>query len=172
MSTSRTAEPRIATQRLLLRPARAGDLHDLNRVYSDPRSMRYWSDPPHPDIATTQRLLDGLLAPREGPRTYLVIEHDGRAIGTAGIHARAEVGYILHSDHWGQGLATEALGALIPWLFEVTGAPELTADIDPRNVPSGRVLEKLGFHRTGYERNTFCVNGEWSDSAYFALPRP
>lgn len=44
----------IRTARLLLRRAEAGDVMDLHEILRDPQVMRYWSTPPHPDLATTQ----------------------------------------------------------------------------------------------------------------------
>ena len=62
--------------------------------------------------------------------------------------------------------------AIIPYLFESTDLPVLTADVDPRNEASVALLKALGFDETHREKNTFCIEGEWSDSIYFALPRP
>jgi RimJ/RimL family protein N-acetyltransferase len=47
----------LQTQRLVLRKARIADLEDLHAVYRDPLVMRYWSTPPHDDIALTRRNL-------------------------------------------------------------------------------------------------------------------
>lgn len=52
----------IFTARLTLRRARADDLADLHQVMRRPEAMEYWSTPPHPDLATTARWLDRLLA--------------------------------------------------------------------------------------------------------------
>ena len=48
----------------------------------------------------------------------------------------------------------------------------LTADVDPRNAASLRVLGKLGFVETGRAERTFLLGDEWCDSVYLALPRP
>ena len=104
--------------------------------------------------------------------TYFVIEMDGRVIGTAGMHKTDEVGFLLHPDYWRQGIVSEAMNAIIPYLFEVTDHAQLTADADPRNDASVGILKSLGFQETHRAEKTFCVNGEWSDSVYFALQRP
>lgn len=101
-----------------------------------------------------------------------VIEKDGRAIGTAGMHKDTEIGFLLHPDYWRQGIGAEAMRTIIPYLFSQTDARELTADVDPRNDASVGLLKSLGFHETHRAKNTFCINGEWSDSVYFALTRP
>ncbi|MEM9974192.1 MAG: GNAT family N-acetyltransferase [Pseudomonadota bacterium] len=162
----------LHTARLTLRAARPGDLADLHAVYGDARTMRYWSTAPHAGLMETKRWLEGLIAASGDTPPYLVIEHEGRAIGTAGVHEGAEIGFILHADYWRRGLMREAFEALIPYLFEVTGAETLTADADPRNTASIALMAALGFEETGRAERTFCVNGEWSDSVYLRLTRP
>lgn len=162
----------LTTKRLTLRAARQSDLMDLYAIFSDPRAMRYWSTAPHDSPARTQQNLDRLIASAEEQLTYFVIDKDGRAIGTAGMHKNDEVGFLLDPDHWRQGIVTEAMQAIIPYLFEVTAHAQLTADADPRNAASVGLLRSLGFVETGRAEKTYCINGEWSDSVYFALPRP
>lgn len=162
----------LTTQRLILRAARQRDLMDLFAIFSDPRAMQYWSTPPHDSPARTQDNLDYMIASAKGTLTYFVIEMDGRAIGTAGMHKTDEIGFLLHPDYWRQGIVTEAMNAIIPYLFEVTDHARLTADADPRNEASVGLLKSLGFEETHRADRTFCINGEWSDSVYFALQRP
>ena len=169
---SRIARLPIQTDRLCLRPLVAADAPDLFGVYGDARAMRYWSTPPHAGLATTKALINRITETSNDPPLYLAIERDGRAIGTVGLHTEAEIGFILHADHWRQGLAFEAVSAIIPFIFAQTGAPALTADADPRNIASVSLLEKLGFDVVGTAERTFCVEGEWSDSVYLSLPNP
>ena len=163
--------PELRTARLLLRRAKTSDLHDLFAIFHDARAMRYWSTPPHADITVTRDRLDRMIASAP-PLTNFVIERDGRAIGTAGNYRDAEVGFILHPDHWRQGLVREAMAVIIPHLWQVTDLPRLTADADPLNAASVGLLTALGFAETHRARNTFCIDGKWSDSVYFALDRP
>lgn len=162
----------LTTERLTLRSARTGDLTDLFAIFSDRRAMRYWSTAPHHSPEQTQENLDRLIANSQGTLTYFVIEMGGRVIGTAGMHKTDEVGFLLHPDYWQQGIMTEAMQAIIPYLFQVTDRGQLTADVDPRNAASVELLKSLGFVETHRAQNTFCIEGEWSDSVYFALPRP
>ncbi|OWV50076.1 GNAT family N-acetyltransferase [Mameliella alba] len=163
----------IRTARLLLRRARPTDLEPLHAVLSHPGAMRYWSHPAHDDITQSLGYLQGLMEDR--PDSFdLVIEHQGRCIGKAGMWRAPDFGYILHPDHWGKGLAFEALSAILPELARHRPhLPKLTAEIDPRNLASGRLLEKLGFTHLRTEEKNFLYGGwEWCDSAYYerALP--
>ncbi len=167
---SRGRETAIATSRLLIRRARSDDLDALFEVLSHPEATRYWSTPPHADRAQTRAWMADMLQP--GPdREDFVIELDGRVIGKAGFWRLPEIGYILHPDVWGRGLAREALTAILDHVVANHGTPTFTADIDPRNTASIRLLEGLGFVRTGFAERTWNVGGVWCDSLYYALDR-
>ncbi len=170
MFPSTGVEP-IRTARLTLRSAGAGDLEAFWQILSDPVTMRHWSTAPHDSRAVTAEWLDRMIA-RAGSGRERVIELDGRVIGKAGAHNLPEVGFILHRDHWGQGLATEAMAAIIAHIWATTEADHLFADVDPRNAGSVRALQKLGFRETHRASRTFCIQGEWSDSVYLRLDRP
>lgn len=160
----------IETDRLILRPAHEDDLDDMHAVLSSPEATRWWSTPPHPTIDVTRDWLAAMIA-GGGAGLDMVIERDGRVIGKAGFYRPPDIGYILHPDHWGQGLATEALTAVLDRLFNATDHARATADVDPENAASLRVVQKLGFVRTGFAERTWNVGGEWKDSVYFALSR-
>ena len=117
----------IRTSRLVLRSARPDDLEGLHAVLSDPRATRWWSTPPHETLEQTRDWLDAMIA--NGPdHPDFVIELDGRVIGKAGFYVMPDVGYILHPDVWGQGLAGEAVGAVIDHVFSTRAVDTLTAD--------------------------------------------
>lgn len=161
----------ITTPRLVLRRARWDDLEAVHRLFSNPAAMRYWSRPEHETLEETRRWLQDLVEPQPDGDDYL-IELEGEVIGKAGAWAVPEIGFLLHPDHWGKGLAVEALTALIPQLFARHQVPELTAEVDPRNLASLRVLAKLGFVETGRAERTLLWRDEWCDSVYLALRRP
>ena len=161
---------RIVTERLLLRTAESGDLDAMHAVLSDPRATLWWSTPPHETLDESRTWLDAMIA--NGPdHPDFVIELDGRVIGKAGFWRLPEVGYILHPDVWGQGLAAEAVGAAIDHVFETRDLDILTADVDPENAASIRLLQRLGFVRTGFAERTWNVGGVWKDSLFYALSR-
>ncbi|WP_300289930.1 GNAT family N-acetyltransferase [Brevundimonas sp.] len=160
----------IRTPRLTLRSARPDDLKAMHAVLSDPRATRWWSTPPHDSLEQTATWLDSMIA--NGPdQPDFVIERDGVVIGKAGFWKLPEVGYILHPDHWGQGFAGEAVAASIDHVFGTRDVDDLTADVDPENTASIRLLERLGFVKTGFAERTWEVGGEWKDSLYYGLSR-
>ncbi|WP_420469613.1 GNAT family N-acetyltransferase [Brevundimonas sp. FT23042] len=160
----------IRTPRLLLRSARPEDLAAMHAVLSDPRATEWWSTPPHADLAQTEVWLAGMIANGDRHPDF-VIERNGVVIGKVGFYAPPDIGYILHPDHWGLGLAGEAAQAAISHLFASTDLQALTADVDPDNAASIRLLERLGFVRTGFAERTWNVGGEWKNSFYYGLSR-
>ena len=153
----------------MLRAARESDFDDLHAVFSDPRAMRYWDRPPHAP-EETRALLDYMIR-AEGSHEFIV-EHDGRAVGKAGCWQLPEVGYILHPDLWGRGLATEAVHAALTDAFAChPGLDRVTADIHPENVASARVLEKLGFAETRRAIAGPVDGPDFYQAIWFALPR-
>ncbi len=162
----------LKTPRLRLRPAEPGDLPALHEVLSDHQAMRFWSTPPHQHIETTQAWLrDMISAPPQTSHDFIV-EHQGRVIGKAGCYQLPEIGFILHPDYWGRGLAREALEAVVASVFANYPIPTIIADVDPRNAGSLAVLTRLGFIETGRAERTLLVADTWCDSVYLALDRP
>ena len=162
----------IQTLRLHLRRARAEDLEALHSIFREPKAMRYWSTPPHADLDQTRAWLTSMIDVSPEKSCDYIIERNGRAIGKAGCWRVPDIGYILHPDAWGQGLAREALTAVIPQVFATFTIPAITADVDPRNEASLKLLDRLGFVETHRAARTWQVGEEWCDSVYLALPRP
>ena len=162
----------IVTQRLRLRRARPDDLEALHAIFIHPAAMRYWSTPPHADLAETRAWLEAMIAAPPDESDDFVIEFEGRVICKAGCWRLPEIGYILHPDDWGQGFAFEALSAIIPHVFARFPIPAIEADVDPRNAASLSLLERLGFKEVRRAERTAKIGDEWVDSVYLALPRP
>ena len=169
--------PSIRTSRLVLRPLNEADVAALYSIHSDPKAMRYWSAPIWKDeergrtmIARDrdQNLTDHL-------RLGIELAAPGDLIGTCTLFDindqchRAELGYMLGSFAWGHGYMREALQAFLTYAFGELHLNRVEADTDPRNEPSIRVLESLGFVKEGHFRERWIVEGEVSDSAMFGL---
>ena len=164
----------LRTRRMLLRAPDMQDVEAFHAIMSDPQAMRYWSSDAHRDISQTREYLAGMIAAGPDPDDFIAELHDtpGHPIGKIGFWCPQEVGMLFHPSVWGMGLATEALAILIPRQFaRHPSLDAITADIDPRNLASLAVLNKLGFVETGRAEKTFFLNGAWADSLYLALPR-
>ncbi|KPF77567.1 acetyltransferase [Brevundimonas sp. AAP58] len=161
----------IRTERLVLRHARPDDAEPLHVIFSDPLAMRWWSSLPHETLDQTRAWVEAMMAGNAAGAPDFIIEWNGRAIGKAGFWRLPDVGYILHPDAWGQGLAQEAVRAAIDHVFAEGLTDIVTADVDPENTASIRLLERLGFARTGSAERTWNIGGELKDSLYYALDR-
>jgi len=133
--------------------------------------MLYWSTPPHTELAETRAWLDGMIASPAEVSEDFIIERGGVTIGKVGAYRLPDFGYILHPDHWGAGLATEAICAFLDAVFARGDVDHLTTDVDPRNAASLRLMARLGFRETGRASRTWRTHIGWCDSVYFRLDR-
>lgn len=170
----------IVTRRLHIRRPIPEDAEALFAATSDPAVMRWMDFQQHRDVAEVRAFLDGA-APRwtAAREFYWVIEdEDGDVIGAIAAHpseGSVGIGYFLRRSAWGRGLATEAAGAITRWLVDGRVMPRIWATVDPDNVASQRVLEKLGFEREGLMRaaaNRPQCSAEPSDSLLYARVVP
>lgn len=158
----------IRTARLLLRRARMDDLQPMHRILSNPDAMRFWSTLPHEQIAQTEEWLFSMIDASAAESDDFIVELNGAVIGKLGAWRLPEIGYLLDPAAWGQGYAYEALQAFVAHRRQA-GSTELTADTDPRNLASRRLLQKCGFQETGHAARTWFIGGEWHDSVYYRL---
>ncbi|HZZ67057.1 MAG TPA: GNAT family N-acetyltransferase [Phenylobacterium sp.] len=172
MTQTPDAPVELVTRRLRLRRARPDDLADLHAILSHPDAMRFWSSLPHTDLEQSRAWLANMIDAPPGESDDFIVEMDGRAIGKAGFWRLPAIGYILHPDYWGQGLATEALRAAIDHVFATYPIPIVVADVDPDNAASLALLAKLGFVETHRAQRTWQIGDNWYDSVFLALRRP
>ena len=158
----------ITTERLVLRRARPADAVALHPIFADPNAMRFWSTLPHSSLEETERWVASMIDIDPEQSDDFIVEYGGQVIGKLGCWQLPEIGYLLAPAVWGKGLATEAMAAFIDHRRR-SGGTELTADTDPRNVPSARLLEKHGFVETGRASRTWLIDGQWFDSVYWRL---
>ncbi|MFD2768360.1 GNAT family N-acetyltransferase [Micromonospora eburnea] len=88
---------------------------------------------------------------------------------TSAAHRRGEIGYVVHPEHWGQGLGTEVARLLLRLAFEQVGLHRVEASTRPDHTASWRVLEKVGMRREGLSRDHLFVRGSWWDSLRYAV---
>ncbi len=86
-----------------------------------------------------------------------------------GVFLSAILGYKLDELEIGRGYTTEALQALIDYAFDDIKLHRIEANIMPRNLPSIRVVEKLGFVNEGIARKYLKINGTWEDHIHMVL---
>jgi ribosomal-protein-alanine N-acetyltransferase len=146
----------FTAERLLFRRPTAADAPLMFARYaSNLEVTRLLAWPTHRSVEQTQAFVafsDQTWA-QHGVGPWLVWTKDGATLlGSTGLDPEApgtaSTGYVLATDAWGQGLATEVLRAMVEQA-RAAGLRRLSACVHPSNVASIRVLEKCGLARTG-----------------------
>ena len=172
----------LTTERLIVGMMRSQHTASLVEYRNRPDIARYqdWAIPFTNEMA--ERLIGGQAA-LDGPAgddwVQLAVElrdaaESGIAIGdvAVGIHdngRQATIGYSIVAAEQGHGYATEAVAAVVDALFTEAGLHRVVAGIDPENVGSRRVLDKLGFRFEGRSPLSVFVRGQWADDDRFAV---
>jgi len=177
MSTDlRTRE--IQTQRLRLRPLRPDDAPGMFAIYSDEKTMRYWSSASVGSLEEAAQMVgEDLKLQLGGTAAFwaITLERTGRVIGKFTLfqldrhNRRAELGYVINRQFWRKGYGSEVLARMLKFCFEELRLHRLEADIDPDNTGSLALLKKHGFQEEGLLRERWRMHGEWRDSVFMAL---
>jgi RimJ/RimL family protein N-acetyltransferase len=160
----------LETQRLLLRHFVMSDLDNLFAFYSDPDVIKYIPDAPRTYEETKEELEWFLNGHPKFPELGLwatIYKQTGQFIGRCGLlpwtidgQQEVEVAFALSKEYWGQGLATEAAGALVQYGFERLRRSRLICLIDHDNQGSIKVATKIGmtFEKEGKdEKGPFLI---------------
>lgn len=151
----------IESERLVLRPLVAEDAPQLFALFAEWPVIKWLSAPPWPYQPCHMRgFIDRVLtetAPHH--EVFWVIERDGTPIGGISLRDREpshlqsgpgpNVGYWLGTRYWGQSYMTEALAALVDYIFATSGAEAIYSGAFTENAASLRVQMKVGFERDG-----------------------
>lgn len=172
--------PTISAQRVNLRWVTEQDAEALFAVFSSPQVTRYWSWPAYVEVDQARKLVDQIHRCFEEQTLFqwgVARKEDDVVIGTCTLasidrtHKRAEIGFALGNESWGEGYMSEAITALLEDSFPRMDLHRIEADVDPRNLSSIRLLERMGFQKEGYLRERWHVDGEIQDALYYGLLR-
>jgi [ribosomal protein S5]-alanine N-acetyltransferase len=138
--------------RLYGRRWQAEDFDDLLAVYGDAEAMRWVGDgqPITPEACTQWFQVTADNYARRGYGMFTLVGRDsGQVVGFAGLvhpggQAEPEIKYALHRAHWGLGLASEVVPALLAHGASAHGLRRIIATVAPGNLASQRVLAKAG----------------------------
>lgn len=169
--------PLIETDRLMLRALEVEDSLALFDYFSKELVMQYYDLSPFKSIEEAIEMINTWHKRTERGEGYRwgITLKDSTVIGTCGFHNiskehnRAELGYDLHPDYWGKGIATEACAALIEHGFEQLQYHRIEAYIDPLHTASRRVLHKVGMKTEGCLRDYFFEKGEFVDAEILSI---
>lgn len=168
----------IETPRLLLRRLTINEYKDLFENYSQQDAMSFFGFKTEAEFLEEKRKYDGGLSTfRTTFVSFQLIEKStSKVIGDCGFHtcylphSRAEIGYGLREDQdKNKGYMKEAILAVMDYGFEVMKLNRIEAFISPANIPSQKLVKRLGFKQEGHLRGHYCKNGIIDDSLVFGL---
>ncbi len=172
---------RARTERMLLRPYTVADLpafHDLHRRDDVTRYLPWESrDEEASRTALARHLQVQVEVDDQGLTLAGIDEETGRLVGEFVLilrsveHRRGEVGYVLHPDFQGRGLATEGARHMLGIAFDRLRLHRVIARIDPRNQASAGVLRRLGMRHEAHLVQNELFKGEWGNEDDYALLR-
>jgi [ribosomal protein S5]-alanine N-acetyltransferase len=170
--------PVIETKRLVLREVTNEDAYSILDYLSDEEVMKYYGLEPFNSI---QDAIDeiswyqSIQNNKTGIRWGITLKDKGVVIGSCGFHKissqhfRTEIGFELSKEQWRKGIAFEAVEAIISYGFEHMNFNRIEALIEPPNLSSQRLVEKLGFMREGLLRNYEFTRGKFEDLYMYSL---
>lgn len=170
---------RLETDRLILRRAARGDAVPMfNNWASDANVTAYLTWPTYEKIDTAYQILDQWIKEYEKSNYYqwmIVLKEIDEPIGSISVVRQndsveeAEIGYCIGSRWWHRGIVSEALAAVIKYLFTEVGMNRISARHDPNNPHSGGVMRKCGMTFEGIHRSADRNNQGICDAAQYAI---
>lgn len=172
---------RIETPRLILRMAQMTDAEPMFRNWaSDPEVTKFLTWPTYESVENAYTILDIWTKEYDNPNFYqwmIELKEIGEPIGSISVvhHrddiAEAEIGYCIGQRWWHKGIMSEALAAVIDFLFSEVGMNRIEAKHDTNNPHSGDVMKKCGMKYEGSNRAADRNNQGICDIAQYAILR-
>jgi RimJ/RimL family protein N-acetyltransferase len=166
----------IETERTSLRPIELRDNKEILSYRSDSKTNKYqsWIPKTLNDVnAFISKNPDEFNKPETWFQLVIIDKANDTIIGDIGIHFidnyQSEIGCTLRKKYHGKGFATEALKAVIDYLFVVLDKHRIVVSIDPENTESIRLVERLGFRKEAHFKKSLLINGEWVDDIVYAI---
>ncbi|BFH11541.1 GNAT family N-acetyltransferase [Paenibacillus melissococcoides] len=164
--------PELHTERLHLRKIKVQDSSSLFKIWSDPEVTKFMNINCFTDENEAKdmiKLLDELSQANKAIRFSIIEIESNEIIGSCGYNsidfenAKAEIGYDIARAFWGRGYASEAICSLLDYAFSSLKLNRIEAKVEPENVKSVKVLQKLNFTFEGTLRQYEKVNGKFND---------
>lgn len=162
----------LHTERLHLRKMQISDSPSLFKIWSDPEVTRFMNIDCFTDENQAKdmiNLLDELSQDNKTIRFSIIETDSNEIIGSCGYdsldfeNAKAVIGFDIARAFWGKGYASEAIRSLLDYAFSALKLNRIEAQLEPENVNSIKVLQKLNFTFEGTLRQYERVNGKFKD---------
>ncbi|MCG7409063.1 GNAT family N-acetyltransferase [Paenibacillus sp. ACRRX] len=162
----------LYTDRLCLRQMQAADSSSLLTIWSDPDVTRFMNISPftsEEQVVAMITYLDELAQTNQAIRYTMVDLESREVIGSCGYneldfeHGKVEIGYDIAKPCWGRGYAVEAVSCLVEHAFRELNLHRIEARVEPANLNSIKVLQKLHFTYEGTLRQCERSKGSFND---------
>ncbi len=167
--------PRLETERLILREMTRGDSEAIFQNYSDEDISKYFMDEPFTRLEQAQSLVEAFREEFKQGKALtwaLVLRGTDVCIGTCSFILQSsscvELGYDLAKVHWGKGLMSEAIGAVLEYGSSRLGCGKIEADTMSHNVRSINLLTRSGFRFDDVREGCHffsLLNESWADNS-------
>jgi ribosomal-protein-alanine N-acetyltransferase len=168
----------IKTERLLLRKIQPDDAEMVYMWMSDPEVCKYERWKPHPNSDYSRGYIIKVFDGYKSDCIYeWGIELNDKLIGSVSIvnvndyDQKAILGYCLAREFWSNGYTTEAVKAVLRYMFIEIGLNRIEASHSINNIASGRVLEKIGMLLEGQSKDYYFSNSGFQDSRLFGITK-
>ncbi|WP_025117629.1 GNAT family N-acetyltransferase [Lysinibacillus fusiformis] len=170
--------PILETKRLFLREITTEDTYDVLTYLSDKDVVKFMGISPCQNIKDVEEEIEwykSIYKEATGVRWGITMKDTGTVIGSCGFlnmltkHYRAEVGYELSKAYWGQGIASEALEAVVHYGFQHLQLERIQALIEPANISSQKLVERQGFLKEGLLRHYEYTCGKFDDLLMYSI---
>jgi RimJ/RimL family protein N-acetyltransferase len=169
------------TARLRVAPMTLADAPALYAYRADPSVTRFQGFAPE-SVADAEAFIEGSLGadlsePDRWCQVGLFLRETGELVGDMGAKrfgydgAHAEVGFTIAPGHQRRGLATEAVHALLAYLFDDLSLHRAIGSVDPANVGSRALLERLGMRQEAHFVKAYWFRDRWVDDVVYAMLR-
>ncbi len=170
--------PRLATARLVLDAYTLDDVPALVELAGHPEIFATTLLIPHPYTADDARRWIAAHLPdfANDQALSFAVRHEGKLVGAMALtinrkHDRAILGYWIGRPFWGRGYATEAARAVVAYGFQNLRLEKIEAEYFAGNPASGRVMEKAGLTREGYQPRHRKKGETYVDTIIYGITR-
>ena len=163
----------IETQRLLIRPFDLKDWEEVHAYTSDPNVMMYIPEGQLTEEQTKEFVVKNL--DEQATAFAVILKPGNKLIGHMLFHPwfaprTYEIGWVFHQAYHRRGYATEAALALLRYGFEELQLHRVIATCQPENIPSYRVMEKVGMRREGFfQKCIYRDDTTWWSEYFYAM---
>jgi len=152
------------------------DVQEIHDYASDPEVSRFIGWNLMNTVHETRKLIETMLD-RDSAGTHfyasIVLKSTQEIIGTAMVFNidkeanKAEIGYVIHRNHWGKGYGSEIVALMTDFAFQSLHLHKLYAYVVDANIGSARILEKNGYELEGRLKDNYFIEDKYYDALFF-----